>query len=397
MSEVYLARQPIFDRKLQVVGYELLFRDAHGNRATDDDDEAATAVISSALTEIGLKRLVGARKAWIRVSPQLLGNGLAELLPQRAVLEIAAEQAADGDFVNVIDDLKRNGNLVAIDHFRYTPEAEPLLRLADVVKLDLVDIGRGQLRRQAARIKRAGLQLLASRVENKLDHAACKQAGCDLFQGYFYCRPEVMQSTRIDASRLAVLDLLAVLQDPRVQLDDLQKRITLDVGLSVRLLRYINSAYFGLRQPVRSIGHAIAMLGLERIRPWAALTLLASVDDKPSELTVTALTRARFCELTAEEHAYQNGSEMFTVGLFSVLDALLDMPISEALTNLPLAPEVRDAIVTHNGPMGQMLECLIALETADFDRAEAILPTAGPLYMSALAWADEAAEPLFAT
>jgi EAL and modified HD-GYP domain-containing signal transduction protein len=395
MSEVYVARQPIFDRNLQVVGYELLFRDAQGNRADDDDDEAATAVILSALTEIGLKRIVGARQPWIRVSPQLVGNGLAELLPQRAVLEIAAEEAADGEFVNLIDELKRNGHLVAIDHFRYTREAEPLLRLADVVKLDLVDIGRGELRRQVASIKRVGLQLLASRVENKLDHGACKHAGCDLFQGYFYCRPEVMQSTRIDASRLAVLDLLAVLQDPRVQLEDLQKRIVLDVGLSVRLLRYINSAYFGLRQPVRSIAHAVALLGLERIRPWAALTLMASVDDKPSELTVTALARARFCELAADERGQQNGSEMFTVGLFSVLDALLDMPISEALASLPLAQEVRDAIVTHNGPMGQLLDCLIALETADFDRAEAILATAGRLYMSAVAWADEAAEPLF--
>ncbi len=395
MSEVYVARQPIFDRNLQVVGYELLFRDAQGNRADDDDDEAATAVILSALTEIGLKRIVGLRQPWIRVSPQLLGSGLAELLPQRAVLEIAADQAADGEFVNLIDELKRNGNLVAIDHFRYTPEAEPLLRLADVVKLDLVDIGRGELRRQVASIKRVGLQLLASRVENKLDHGACKHAGCDLFQGYFYCRPEVMQSTRIDASRLAVLDLLAVLQDPRVQLADLQKRIVLDVGLSVRLLRYINSAYFGLRQPVRSIAHAVALLGVERIRPWAALTLMASVDDKPSELTVTALARARFCELVADERGYQNGSEMFTVGLFSVLDALLDMPISEALASLPLAQEVRDAIVTHNGPMGQLLDCLIALETADFDRAEGILATAGRLHMSAIAWADEAAEPLF--
>jgi EAL and modified HD-GYP domain-containing signal transduction protein len=397
MSEVYVARQPIFNRSTRVSGYELLFRDAHGNRADDDDDDAAKAVISSALTDVGLKRIVGTRDAWIRVTPNLIRKGLVELLPVEAILEISAQKGVDEALINAVDELKRAGRLVAIDRLRYTPEVEPLLRLVDFVKLDLVDLGRGQLRRQVARIKRLELKLCASRVENKADHNVCKEAGCDLFQGYFFCRPEVMQSKRIDANRLAVLELLAVLQDPRIQLEDLQSRIALDVGLSVRLLRYINSAYFGLRQPVRSINHALALLGLERIRPWVALTLLASIDDKPTELTITALARARFCELAAEQRGYQNSSEMFTIGLLSVLDALMDIPIEEAVAGLPLDQRARDAIVLHAGPMGELLNCLVALETADFDRAEAILPTAGTLHMSALSWADETAEPLFAS
>jgi EAL and modified HD-GYP domain-containing signal transduction protein len=164
----------------------------------------------------------------------------------------------------------------------------------------------------------------------------------------------------------------------------------------VRLLRYINSAYFGLRQPVKSIAQALALLGLDRIRPWVAMTLLASIDDKPTELTITALARARFCELAAKERGYANADESFTIGLFSVLDALLDVPIVEAVASLPLDLRTRDAIVLHAGPLGALLDCLFALETRDFDRAEAILPDAGPLHMAALTWADETAEPLFA-
>ncbi len=396
MSEVYVARQPIFGRNMRVSGYELLFRDSGGNRAAADDSEAAKAVIASAMTDIGLKQIVGTRGAWIRVTPQLVDSGVVDLLPAEAILEISALHGVDGELVNTIDGLKRAGRVVAVDDFRYAPEAEPLLRLVDIVKLDLVVLGLGQVRRQIARMRRIGLKLVANRVENRRDHAVCMEAGCDLFQGYFFCRPEVMQSRQVDANRLAVLDLLAVLQDPRIQLEDLQTRIALDVGLSVRLLRYINSAFFGLRQPVKSIAQALALLGLERIRPWVAMTLLASIDDKPTELTITALARARFCELAAKERGHANGNETFTVGLLSVLDALMDIPIEEAVASLPFDQRTRDAIVLHAGPTGELLECVIALETADFDRAEEILPNAGTLHMSALAWAEQTAEPLFA-
>ena len=397
MSEVYVARQPIFGRNKRVSGYELLFRDAGGNRAAPDDSEAAKAVIATAMTDIGLKAIVGNRGAWIRVTPALVHAGVVDLLPAEAILEISAGAGISEELLVTVDELKQAGRVVAVDDVSYAPEIEPLVRLVDYVKLDLVAVGLGQVRRQVARMRRTGLRVVANRVENARDRAVCLEAGCDLFQGFFFCRPEVMVSRQIDANRLAVLDLLAVLQDPRIQLEDLQSRIALDVGLSVRLLRYINSAYFGLRQPVRSIAQALALLGLERIRPWVAMALLASIDDKPTELTITALTRARFCELAATERGNVSANEMFTIGLLSVLDALMDVAIEEAVASLPFDQRTRDAIVLHSGPAGELLECVIALETADFDRAEQILPHAGTLHMAALAWAQETAEPLLAS
>jgi EAL and modified HD-GYP domain-containing signal transduction protein len=402
MDNVYVARQPIFDRRMRVVGYELLFRDSTANRANVQDQEVATAsVVLNSLTEIGLKRIVGARGAWVKVPRELVRRGLVALLPRRAVVEIMKGQIGDDETAATVAELKRDGRRVALDHFRFTPEAEPLLRLVDVAKLDLIDLGREDFTDELARLKRYGVTVLAERVESQRDHAFCRQAGCDLFQGYFFCRPEVMQGRRIDASRLAVLDLLTVLEDPRVELSDLQSRIALDVRLSVRLLRFINSAFFGLGQPIRSIAQAIALLGVENLRRWAALTLFAGVEGKPTELTVTALARARFCQLAGEHLGVErlggaNGNELFTVGLFSVLDALMDLPIEYALAGIPLAQDIREALIYHRGPTGQLLDCLIALQEADFDRAETLFAAAGPIYMSALAWADETAAPLFA-
>ncbi len=397
MAEVFVARQPIFDRKMQVIGYELLFREGQTNSANVIDPSAATAtVILNALTEIGLKRIVGARSAWLKFPAVFVNEGLTELLPQRAVIEVLPTDQIDDRLLASISAIKRRGNRVALDRFTFTPEAQPLLRVVDVVKLDLVALGRKRFNDELAHVRPFGVQLLASRVENRKDQTFCRAAGCELFQGYFFCRPEIMQGTRIDAHRLAVLDLLSALQNPEIELGEIGQKIARDVSLSVRLLRYINSAFFGMRQPVRSIWQAVALLGVQHLNRWAALTLFASVQDKPTELTITALVRARFCELTADTNRDAGSNELFTVGLFSVIDALLDAPIEEALNGVPLAQDIRDAIINHSGPMGQLLDCLAALESADLEQAQAIVANAGQLYMDAITWADGAAEPLLA-
>jgi EAL and modified HD-GYP domain-containing signal transduction protein len=217
------------------------------------------------------------------------------------------------------------------------------------------------------------------------------------FQGRSSCEREVMRSKRIEANRAAVLDLLAVLHEPDVEIDDLLAKLALDIGLSFRLLRYIDSAFFGLRTQVRSIGQAVTLLGFEHLKQWASLTVFTSVDREPAEMTVRALVRARFCELAGGlAHLKVGGNEMFTLGLFSVIDALFDTPMEELLGKLPLAPDICAALVDHEGRKGAMLDCLNALEDGDFDRAEGILPSACQLYGSACAWADDVTGPLFA-
>ncbi len=397
-AEVFVGRQPIFDRRQHVVGYELLFRNGTADSAVVVDQEAATAtVVLNSITEIGFEQVVGGRPAWINISTDFVRKGLVTLLPPAPlVLEILEDQTIDDEILAAFAALKQRGHRLALDDFLYTADTERLLGLVDFIKLDLLALGREELSRMVTRLAPYGVVLLAEKLESQEDYAFCSQAGCQLFQGYYFCRPELMRGRKIDANRAALLDLLAALHDPQTELVDLQRKIALDIGLSFRLLRYINSSFFGLRQEVRSIGQAVALLGLQNLKHWATLTAFTSIGDKPVELTITALVRARFCELAAREYLDADAGDMFTLGLFSVIDALFDTPMEELLAKLPFAPDARDALVSHGGQKGELLSCLQAIETGDLAAAEAIVPTASSLYVAAVAWADEATATLLA-
>jgi c-di-GMP phosphodiesterase len=284
---------------------------------------------------------------------------------------------------------------LALDSFRGGPRAERLLGLVDVVKLDLLALGHEQFSDNVTRLKPYGVKLLAEKLENRRDHAFCATCGCDLFQGYFFCRPQVVRQTGIAANRLALLRVVAALHEDGVELSDIEHLIANDVALSFRLLRYINSAFFGLRGEVRSVGQALALLGVENVRRWATLSVLAGIDDKPAELTITALVRARFCERAGEQLGIVRPAELFTLGMFSVIDALMDAPMPAVLSSLPFPADMREALVNHRGEKGLLLECVTMLEAADFDRAKTIVSHAGDLYLEALMWANGAAESLF--
>jgi c-di-GMP phosphodiesterase len=297
--------------------------------------------------------------------------------------------------VHALIDLKRQGYRLALDDFEYSVSAERLLPLVDVVKLDVVATGRERLSHEVDRLKPFGVTVLAEKVESHEDHAYCAALGCELFQGFFFCRPELLRNRGIVANRASVLEVVAALQDPTVQLVRVERMIARDVGLSFRLLRYINSAFFGLRFEISSIRQALALLGVENLRRWATLTVLASIDGKPPELTVTALIRARFCERAGEQLSGPRPGELFTLGLFSVIDGLMDAPIEEVVALIPFPVDMREALTSRTGEKGALLECVTALEVGDFDRAQKLVRGAGDLYLEALMWANQAAQPLF--
>jgi c-di-GMP phosphodiesterase len=315
--------------------------------------------------------------------------------PKFVGLEILEDELLDERFVHALIELKRLGYRLALDDFQYSVSAERLLSLVDMVKLDVLALGRDGLIREVERLKPYGMTLLAEKVESHEDHAFCAELGFDLFQGFFFCRPELLHNRGIVANRASMLQVVAALQDPTVQLHRLEQMISRDVGLSFRLLRYINSAFFGLRFEISSIGQALALLGVENLKRWATLTVLASVDGKPPELTVTALVRARFCERAGRQLAGPRPGELFTLGLFSVIDALMDAPIEDVLKLIPFPPDMHDALTRRKGEKGELLDCVTALEAGDFDRAQKLVPGAGDLYVEALIWANEAAGPLF--
>lgn len=399
MPDAFVARQPIFNPKLEVVGYELLFR---GEGYVNDvamiaNPESATAtVVLNALTELDLGRIVGRRTAWVNVSREFVTGGLAHALPSDLVgLEIPETAQFDEEMLGALRELKAAGYKLALDDFRYRPGSESLLELFDLVKLNINELGNGQLTDLVERLKPYEGKLVAEKLGTQEQHEFCVAAGCDLFQGYFFCRPAVACTRGIAANRLALLQVAAVLNDPDVELEQIEQLIAHDVALSFRLLRYVNSAFFGLRGDVRSIGQALALLGLDNVRRWSTLSVLASIDDKPTELTVTALTRARFCELAGEPLGIASPAELFTLGLFSVLDAMMDAPMIDVIASLPLAAEMREALVGRKGKRGLLLECVTALETGEISDMPSIVANAGELYLDALMWSNSAAESLF--
>jgi c-di-GMP phosphodiesterase len=392
VPHVFIARQPIFDLGLEVVGYELLFRGANQNAAViSDNDEATSTVVINAFTEIGLESVVGDRRAWINVSRDFLLGGLARILPRgRVVLELLEDQLVDDALVESLEDHRARGYAIALDDYAGSPVLDRALEHADIVKLDVLGRERAAVDEDVARLAGRGLTLLAEKVETREDHEYCLELGFELFQGYFFCKPERMEARSVAPNRLSILQLVAALQDPRIEISRLETLVSRDIALSYRLLRYINSAFFGLRREVDSIGRALMLLGIDNVKRWATLSIFASVDEKPRELIETALVRARFCELAGDG----NRDQLFTLGLFSVVDALLDAPMESVVESMPFPDDMRAALVTGSGPKGELLAAALSFERGDFRPP---IDSFGDAWMQAIAWATEAADELFGT
>jgi c-di-GMP phosphodiesterase len=389
MSNAYVARQPIFDRDLEVVGYELLFREPPVNTAEVSDHAAATTrVVLATLTELGLDQVVGNKLAWINVSRDFLLTGLVSTLPhQRVGLEILENQEIDDAFLTAVIEAREQGFCVALDDFELGTDSDRLLEHVDVIKLDMMALGRDGLSDHVARLRHFDAELLVEKVETPEDHAFARALGCDRFQGFFYKRPELLSRRRIDVGRASLMRLLCTLQDPATTPEQIRNDVIVDVGLSLRLLRYINSAAVGLGHVVSSVAQALRLLGPGHLRRWASLTAFAGLAHERSELARTALVRARFCEL-ADHGQTATAPERFTLGLFSVMDALTDSTLEDALAALPFPPAMRDALIDHTGPLGGLLGAVLALEEGAFTLAETLYPHGCEIYMEALAWAD---------
>ena len=235
------------------------------------------------------------------------------------------------------------------------------------------------------------MKLLAEKVETPEEFDWCKAQGFDMFQGFFLCRPRVLRGRRLPANRVNTMRLLAKLQDPAVDVKDLEALVGEDVTMSYRLLRYINSAAFSLRKKIESIRHAIIYLGMREIKQWANMVALSTIDDKPSELMVTCLVRAKMCELFAEVLGQGNKGTAFVVGMFSLLDAMMDVPLEELLESMPLADEITGALLHGTGPFADILSNTLAYERGDWEAIncpELSDSTIADLYIQAVEWAN---------
>lgn len=398
MHNIFIGRQAIYDRDLKVSAYELLSRsNAEHNEAfvgEHNANHATTVVMLNALTEIGLQQLVGNHPAFINLTYDfLIGKCAIPDLQNQLVLEILEDIEVTDNLVKAVKTLSDNGYMIALDDFIYHDKLLPLVEIANIIKIDILQLDEQELRDHVSKLREHDVRLLAEKVESQHEYELCKGLGFDYFQGYFFCKPNIVEGQRAPANRLTIVNLLAQLQDPNVHIEKLEELISQDLALSYRLLKYINSAAFSLRREVDSIHHAIVMLGLNTIRSLANLMLMSNIDDKPHELLVIAIIRARMCEELAVNFDKKTKETYFTAGLFSVIDALMDSSMEDIVSQLPLSTELRDALLEQKGIVGEALKCCIAFERADwknvkFQNLDEM--TIQKSYFNAVIWSNQA-------
>lgn len=395
MAQFFIARQPIYDRNLKVIGYELLYRDSDVNEARIQDPERASSdAILNSFIHIGIDTLTGSGLVFINLPKAFITNrSLTPMFREQCVLEVLEDIEATPDVLEGLKRLSQQGFKLALDDFQLTEDTRPLLRWAHYVKVDVLGRERGDLENLLAQLRRYPVKIIAEKVETQAMKQLCEELGFDCFQGYFYCRPQVVVGKGVEANKAVVFDLLNKLQQPDVGFDELEALLAHDITLSYKLLRYINSAAFSLRREVDSIKDAIVLLGIDNVKQWVSLILMTRMDEsKPLELITTALVRGRMCELLADLWHPEVRHQMFIVGLFSVLDALMDQPMVELLDTIILSTPVKLALLDQEGVAGEVYQRVLAYEQMDFSSLAKTPLTPSQwatAYLEAVKWADD--------
>lgn len=386
-NEVFVGRQPIFDRSLKIAGYALL----HDVGAAPG---AASALVLDALMELGLDRLVGAYPAFLQVTPEWIDSDrLLALPPDRVVLELPGLAAADNRLLAGVRALDDRGFRFALGDGAAPAAWEALLPHAGMIRLNVGDADPAELDKRVTALRPHGRTLLAEGVERPEVYERCRAMGFERFQGHFLSHPQKVKVRRMPPGKYALLKLLTELNDPNTDAAKVEALVAKDAALACRMLKHINAPFFGLSRTVESMRQAVVLLGLDAVRRWATLLLLVELSDKPQALMTTALVRARMCEGLARAGGGQQPDMFFTVGLLSVLDALTDMPMPEVVGQLPLAEPVSEALLEHKGPAGEALAVSVAYEAGQWERVSALSPAPGAVrtaYVEAVTWADAA-------
>ncbi|MDA0185544.1 HDOD domain-containing protein [Solirubrobacter phytolaccae] len=392
-KEVAVVRHPIADARNIVVGYELRFGGSIDLGDPAMDAKATSALLVEAFGDIGLETLAGRHPAWVTIARNFLVEiGPPPVRPDRAVLQIKAYHARD-DLLQILQRLSRSGYTIALDEWEgdLGQNVEELMSLCSIVRVDISKISAAELPRVLRVPKMQGALLVATEVG---DHAAflrCQELGFTYFQGEYFAQPRTFKHRGVATAGLGSLRRLNELTSGEVSFEDLERIISSDVGLSLKLLRYVNSAFFSLPRNVSSVHEALSLLGVRTVRRWTTVMVLASIPDVPDELVSLGLRRAHMCEILAGGTTSEEREMMFTIGLFSVADALLDMPMADVLETLPFTEELQAALLRREGPKGELLAAVTAYERGEFPTLPVndTRPTLAGAYRAALEWADE--------
>ncbi|MEF3698186.1 EAL and HDOD domain-containing protein [Desulfolutivibrio sp.] len=395
-----VARQPVFDKSKKVRGYELLFRDTLDSACASFEDHclATMKVIADAYVCLG-PDMAAEPKIMVNFSRAGILSQLPYALPPgRTVVEFGECFLPDKDLLAAIHKLKSDGYQMCLDGFRETGGCEPLLAMADIIKVDVLDQPPGEVADILDLVGKNGPILLAKRVETAGLFDMARAMGFSWFQGFFFQRPELVPGRKLPSNQQSRLKLFRLIEREDMDVGKLAEIIQSDVSISYRLLALLNSAAFGLPQKVNSIERAIIMLGWKPLRNWLRVVIFTDLAPrgKTRELSFASVLRGRFMELLAEEHfARVSSSGLFLLGLFSLLDAMLDLPMPEIVTSLPIDEELKEALCGEHNVYSDWLELADCFETADWKHLDAFVEALGlnpalvaKCYHEALTWTN---------
>jgi c-di-GMP-related signal transduction protein len=370
LYERFIARQPIFDERMKVFAYELLFR-AGPQNIFQPRKEASSSVIVDSATLFDLQTLTGHAKAFINVDEAALLRGAVRLLPaNRIVVEILESVTPSPEVIEACTELCGSGYTLALDDYAEHPKWEPLLRLVKFLKVDFRDSDTEARLAIAKRHRSNGIQLLAEKVETQADVKEARTFGYKYFQGFFFSKPVMVEGRDIPGNKLTYLQLLEAVSAPELSYQRVEELLKQEPSLVYKLLRYLNSPIVGLRIEIHGVREAIALLGEKEFRRWVSVVAIVSMAaDKAPELIRTALTRAYFCEDFSKLIGMgAQGSDLFLMGLLSVTDALLDKPLDQIIATVPVSAEVRAALCGGQNKLRDVYDTLLAYERADWTK-----------------------------
>jgi EAL and modified HD-GYP domain-containing signal transduction protein len=384
-KNIFLGRQPILDRQKRIVGYELLFRAADTLHADIDDISfAETSVISNVLSNFGINAVLGKHKGFINVTGDLLMSDILEILPvDKVVIELLETITATESVLSRCRELKEQGFLLALDDNLYHPDYEPLYDIVDIVKIDILQTTPEQVCEMVGILRNRNLTLLAEKVETTQQYNDCLELGFHLFQGYFFARPAVLNTKRADVAGTTLLKLLQLVC-AEAELEEIEKTFKHNPTLTYNLLRLVNSVVIGMKEKIRTLRHALVVLGMQQLKRWVQLALFASqaLGGMGNPLLETAATRGRLMEILSRKHADEvpgrdYSDSAFMTGVLSLIDVLLELPMEEILDQLNLTEDVRLALISREGHLGGLLLLTERLENLHFSNLQKLLDESG--------------------
>jgi len=392
----YVARQPILDRRGRVHGYELLFRLGPEVAFRGDGEKATRTMLDNAVM-FGMERLTGGLPAFVNCTGAVLTENLVNLLGTTTVLEILETVDPTPELISNCRNLKAKGYRFALDDFVWEPRFQPLLELADYIKVDFASTGPEERRELFRRVDRGSIFMLAEKVETQEEYQQARKEGFTLFQGYYFCRPMLMQNRKIPANRAVHFEILQLAQSDDVDLHKAARLLKRNPSLTYRLLRLVNSSVYAIRTEINSIQEALVVVGENTFRRIVTLAIAADLNgEQPLEILRMAFARARFCEL-ASERCGLDPSEQYLLGMFSLLPAMLLLSMEDLVPDLPLRDAIREALkgkANHERALLGWLECH---ERGDWATCDALVEINGVteeeivgFYRSALLWASAA-------